>query len=241
MGAITDVLILGGTWAGDGDPVTKAFVTALDPRRFRARMVPYPADYGKQMSFAASRSAGMVALAKEVAITSGRVVLVGYSQGAGITGDFAAEVGSGFYPSLRGKVAACGLIADPLRPHRAALGADPGGYGILGQRPVSGIPTFWVAATGDPITSLSAGSPLRSVADLTEYWCLAGPSDFLKWGQSVVDMAGRKGWQRWWHTTTRHELADTVGWTRGYLADGRHTTAYVADGHCKALAAALMQ
>ncbi|NUS42448.1 MAG: cutinase family protein [Mycobacteriaceae bacterium] len=238
--AEVDVLILGGTWSSDGDPVTEAFSTALDPIWFRPRMVAYPADYGRQISYAASRTAGMNALAREVAASPNRVVIVGYSQGAGIAGDFAAEVGTGFYPGLRAKVAACGLIADPLRPHRTALGADPGGYGILGQRSIPHIPTYWVAAERDPITSLPAGSPLRSVADLTEYWCLASPGAFLKWGQSVVDRANRPaGWQRWWHSTGRKHVVDTVDWTRGYLVDGRHTTAYVAEGHCAALAEAV--
>lgn len=231
-----DVLILGGTWASGGDPVTESFAEALGTIRFRSRMVDYPADYGQQISYAASKTAGMRELARAVAECSNRVLVVGYSQGAGIAGDFAAEVGSGFYPSLRSKVAGCALIADPLRPHRAVIGSDPGGYGILGQRPVPGIPTFWAAAEGDPITALSAGSPLRSVADVTEYWCLASPAAFMRWGQSLVDVASRRSWQRWWQSSSRSEVADTVGWTRGYLVDGRHSNAYVTEGHCQRLA-----
>lgn len=236
-----DVLILGGTWSAEGDPVTDAFIAGLDPARFRPRMVAYPADYGKQVSFAASKSAGLSELARAVAQMPNQVVVVGYSQGAGIAGDFVAEVGSGFYPGLLTKVLACGLIADPLRPHRAVLGADPGGYGILGQREVDRIPTYWVAASGDPITALSAGSPLRTVADLTEYWCLASPGAFVKWGQSINDLAGRRGWQRWWSRTSPQELAETADWTRQYLIEGRHTNAYITEGHCRRLADALVE
>jgi hypothetical protein len=240
-GVTIDVLILGGTWASAGDPVTEAFAEALGTIRFRPRMVAYPADYGQQISYAASKATGMRELARAVAESSNRVLVVGYSQGAGIAGDFAAEVGTGFYPSLRAKVVACALIADPLRPHRATVGADPGGYGILGQRPVKGVPTYWAAAAGDPITALSAGSPLRGVADVTEYWSLASPVAFMRWGQSLVDVASRRSWQRWWVKSNRHELADTVGWTRGYLVDGRHSNAYVTEGHCEMLAKTVQQ
>jgi hypothetical protein len=224
---VIDALILGGTWSTAGDPVTEAFAKALDPLRFAPRIIDCPP---------AGKAAGMRALTRAVAESTNRVVIVGYSQGAGIAGDFAAEVGSGFYAALRSKVLACGLIADPLRPHLAALGPDPGGYGILGQREVSGVPTYWVAAGGDPITALSAGSPLRGVADVTEYWRLSSPVAFVRWGQTLVDAAARRSRHRWWAKSGGREPDETVSWTRAYLVDGRHSNAYVSEGHCDRLA-----
>jgi len=115
------------------------------------------------------------------------------------------------------------------------VGPDPGGYGILGQRQVSGVPTYWAAAIGDSITALSAGSPLRGVAEVTDYWSLASPVAFMQWGKALVDSAERRGIRRWF-TKSGQEPADTMGWTRGYLADGRHSKAYVTEGHCERLA-----
>lgn len=234
-----DVMILGGTWATVGDPVTESFAGALNPQRFRPFRVEYPADYRNQPNFAASRASAMRELARAVAESPNRVVVVGYSQGAGIAGDLAAEIGTGFYSSLKSKVVACALIADPLRPHRAVVGADPGGYGILGQRPVLGLPTYWAAATGDPITALAAGSPLRAAGDVADYWTLASPVAFMRWGQQLVDGTNKHGLLRRWGKSTGRDAAADSGWTRGYLVDGRHSSAYVSEGHCARLASAV--
>lgn len=234
-----DVLILGGTWSPEGDAVTSAFTNALDRRRFRPRMVEYPADYGQKVAYSHSKAAGWSALAHAVADAPNQVVIAGYSQGAGIAGDFAAEIGCGFYHGLRAKVVACALIADPMRPYGATLGPEPGGFGIAGQRPIVGIPNYTVAAIGDPITALPAGSPLRSLADLSEYWCLASPAAAMRWSQSLLDVAAQRRLQRWWLLRHRHGWGGTVPLARGYLFNGRHTNAYIDEGHCARLADAV--
>ncbi|PXX65409.1 PE-PPE domain-containing protein [Nocardia tenerifensis] len=233
-GEIIDVLIVGGTWNPHGDRVTAAFADALDPRRFTVRMVPYPADYGRHVAFADSVAAGRRALIEAIEATPNRVLLAGYSQGAGIAGDLAAEIGQGLLPQL--EVVACALIADPLRPAGRCLGKDPGGYGVIGQRNITGVPAYWVAAEGDPITALPTGNPLRLVADLSAYFSLSSPAAMVRWGQHIIDLATRRQLQRWWSPENWRAWGGAVAYARGYLFDGRHTEDYLRYGHARLLA-----
>lgn len=235
--ARVDVLMLGGTWSPRGDGIGATFARYLDPARFAPRFVEYPADHGRAMSYAESRAAGRQAMLAALDGTTGVVVLAGYSQGAAIAGDVAAEVGRGEldYPN----VVACALIADPLRPAGRFLGVDPGGYGIAGQRDVPGVPTYWAAAPGDPITALPAGNPLRSIADLSAYFSLASPHAAARWGRSLVDASTGRAMQRWWSFEHRRSWAGALAFARGYLFDGRHTDAYLLDGHLPRLAEAI--
>jgi len=232
-----DVLIVGGTWNPNGEGVTRTFADALDPDRFAHTMVPYPADYGTHVSYAQSVAVGRGALIQAIESASNRVVLAGYSQGAAIAGDVAAEIGRGGLAHL--EVVACALIADPLRPSGSCLGTDPGGYGIAGQRHITDVPTYWVAATGDPITALPSGNPLRSIADLSAYFSLSSPQAALDWGQSLIEAAARGQWQRWWSARNWRSWAGALAYARGYLFDGRHTDDYVRLGHAARLAEAI--
>ncbi|MFC4123714.1 PE-PPE domain-containing protein [Nocardia rhizosphaerae] len=233
-----DVLVLGGTWNPGGDGVTTAFTDALNTSMFRPRMVPYPADYGTTMSFTESVAAGKRALLAAIDRTPNLVVLAGYSQGAAVAGDVAAAIGRGEHPGL--EVLACALIADPCRPAGRYLGdTDPGGFGVVGERHIDGIPAYWAAAPGDPITALPAGNPLRTIADLSAFFSFASPSAAVRWAQRMLDTATRKQLQRWWSPANWREWAGAVAYARGYLFDGRHTDDYVRNGHARALAQAL--
>ncbi|GAA5102713.1 PE-PPE domain-containing protein [Nocardia iowensis] len=236
-GEVIDVLIVGGTWNSKGDPITAAFAEALDPRRFVVRMVPYPADYGRHVAFADSVAAGRRALIEAIEATPNRVLLAGYSQGAGIAGDLAADIGQGHFPHL--EVVACALIADPLRPAGRCLGSDPGGYGVVGQRDIANIPAYWVAAAGDPITALPAGNPLRLIADLSAYFSLSSPEAMVRWGHSLIEIATRRQLQRWWSPEHWRSWGGAVAYARGYLFDGRHTDAYLRHGLARLLAEAI--
>ncbi len=227
-----DVLIMPGTWNPDGDGISAAFADALNQKRFRPRVVSYPADYGRTMPYAESLAAGRRALIAAIDASPGRLVLAGYSQGAAIAGDVAASLGR----DELARVVACALIADPLRPMGKCLGADPGGYGIAGQRDVPNIPTYWAAAPGDPITALPAGNPLRSIADLSAYFSLSSPQAALRWGQSLLDAATRRQLQRWWSPQNWRSWSGAVAYARGYLIDGRHTEDYIRHGHAARLA-----
>ncbi|WP_051407498.1 PE-PPE domain-containing protein [Nocardia sp. CNY236] len=234
---VFDVLIVGGTWNSDGAGACQVFADALDPKRFAPRMVAYPADYGRQLSYADSVAVGRRALLEAAEAAERRVVLAGFSQGAAIAGDLAAAAGHGALPQL--EVVACALIADPLRPAGAGIDGDPGGYGIAGQRPITDIPAYWAAAPGDPITALPAGNPLRSIADLSAYFGLGSPEAMLRWGQSLLEVATRRRLQRWWSPRNWRTWGGAIAYARGYLFDGRHTDDYLRHGHARRLAEAL--
>ncbi|MGW6698827.1 DUF3089 domain-containing protein [Nocardia sp. NPDC055049] len=232
-----DVLILPGTGFPRGDGVSTAFADALDPSRFNPLIVTYPAEYGTPRSYAESRRIGRRALLAARPVRR-PFVLAGYSQGAGIAGDLAREIVEHMPGAVADHLVGCALIADPLRP---ITGGQPhrtlaGGYGIAGERPIYGVPTWWAAAPGDPITALPVGNPLRSIADLSEWWSLAGPDEIARWGADLVEKCRAGTYQRWWSLDNWRTWAGAMAYARGYLWDGRHTTDYLVHGHVQALA-----
>ncbi|WP_280448414.1 PE-PPE domain-containing protein [Nocardia brasiliensis] len=244
-----DVFWLPGTGFNTGpDGISAAFGAALDPTRFNFVPLRYPAAYGTAMSYAESVAAGRRILLDAVEASTHDAIIGGYSQGAGIAGDVAAQIWRSWPTD---PVVGCALIADPLRPRGAGISALPiaSGYGIAGERPIDGVfanrttPVWWVAAEGDPITSLPAGNPLRSIADLTEFMCLASPGDAHRWGADLVDRAVRGRWQRWWSPANVLSWGGALAYARGYLprpiGDGRHTQAYLDEGLAVGLAKAI--
>lgn len=231
-----DVLILPGTGFPRGDGISLAFADALDKSRFAPRIVRYVAAYGGlDMPYAQSRMAGRRALLE--AFQGRKIVLAGYSQGAGIAGDLAAEIVTSMPGSIADSVVGCALIADPYRPLGAGMPGRPiaPGYGIAGQRIVPGR-TWWAAAPGDPITALPPGNALRSVADLTEWWSLAGPAEVARWGEDLVEKCRGGAYQRWWSPVNWQSWFGAMAFARGYAIDGRHTADYLVHGHARALA-----
>ncbi|MFI8976851.1 hypothetical protein ACIGO9_28490 [Nocardia asteroides] len=233
-----DVLIMGGTWNPGGDPVTEAFARRLDPELFRVSYIGYPASYGGAgMPYAESVRIGKWALADAIDVSPNPVLLAGYSQGAGIAGDLASEIGAGMWPNL--EVVGAALIADPLRPAGHRIGEDPGGYGVAGERFIDSMPVWHAAASRDPITALPRGSMLRSLADFTAYWSMSSPQAMIRWGQSILDAAAQRRMQRWWSPINWIETADVTRQASAYLFEGRHTDAYIREGHCVRLADAV--
>lgn len=229
-----DVLIMGGTWNPGGDPVTEAFAQRLDPELFNYRYVPYPATYGGlDLPYAMSVEQGRQALVNATYNAPNPVLLAGYSQGAGIAGDVAVAVGSDPFSGL--EVVGAALIADPLRPSGWGV-AGINGYGIAGQRPISSMPAWWAVADRDPITALPEGSALRSLADFTAYWSMNSVEGFAWWGQSILDTATRQRYQRWWSPGNWRETGESLSHANAYLFEGRHTAAYISEGHCERLA-----
>jgi hypothetical protein len=237
---VIDVLLLPGTgYPHGGDGVCETFMRALDPAKFRARIVSYPATYGGlQLAYGDSCAIGRLVLLRAIGDTANKVVIGGFSAGAKIAGDVAAEIGRGEHPHL--EVLGCALIADPERPQGAGMPGRPiiGGYGIGGQREIEGVRTWWSAAVGDPITALGAGSPLRSIADLTEFFSVADPVAAQRWGADLLDRARRGRWQQWWNPMNWSTWAGAVRDAYNYLptGGGRHGPAYVLEGLCTALA-----
>jgi len=243
------VLSLPGTGFPDSaDPITADFHAQLDPTLFDIILVKYPATFGgAEDSYEVSRAAGAAAVYEALdALPSGTpVILSGYSQGAVVAGDVAADI---FMRQLsQYNVVAVALIADGYRP--SGVGLVPTGltmaegYGIAGQRDTAayGVPTFWVSAWGDPIASLPAGNPLRTVADLVGWYSLKTPADAVNWGAKMLDavVAGRL--QDWWAPWKWAGWAGALAFARGYLFDGRHTLDYIRLGYTRTLAGRLAE
>ncbi|GGK49682.1 hypothetical protein [Nocardia camponoti] len=170
-----DVLIMGASWASPRHRVTSAFAAALDPARFRPRLL------GNSGIGTTARTA----LLSELARRSGPVVLAGYAQGAAIVGDVAAQVCGDSSHSV--EIVGCALISDPYRPAGMSIGTDPGGHGILGQRSVGLVPTYWVATSGDLTTALPVDSALRMTAEACEYAELSTEEQMVGWARRLVD------------------------------------------------------
>lgn len=235
-----DFLWLPGTGFSAGpDGISSAFGAALDRSRFEFIPLRYPADFGVRMPYETSVIAGRQVLVNAIRATPNRVIIGGYSQGAAVAGSLAAAIGRGEYPDL--EVEACALIADPGRPPGAGCPGLPtaSGYGISGSMPVRGLPTYWAAAEGDPITALPAGNPLRSVADLTTWMSLGSPGDAQRWGADLLDRTRAGRWQRWWSIENRRSWGGAVAYARGYLVDGKHTLSYLNEGLAVGLAHAI--
>lgn len=238
-----DVLFLPGTGhGGGGDGVSEDFLSRLDRDRFNRKIVPYPATFGGlDEPYASSKVAGRMALIEAIRASFNKVVIGGYSQGAVIAGDLAREIADGLHPEL--EVAGCALIADGCRPRGGGVPQWPAteGYGIVGERGVWSdvFPTYWVAAVGDPITALPAGNPLRSVADLAEWFSLRSPADTARWATEMLVTASNGRAQAWWQPQHWRSWNSAIAYARGYLFDGRHGAAYISEGHTQALADAV--
>lgn len=238
-----DVLFLPGTGhGGGGDGISEDFLSRLDLHRFNAVIVPYPATFGGlEMAYADSKAAGRMALIEAIRASFNKVIIGGYSQGAVIAGDLAREIADGLHPEL--EVVGCALIADGRRPRGAGVPGHPPteGYGIVGERGIWSdvFPTYWAAAWGDPITALPAGNPLRSVADLAEWFSLRSPADTARWATEMLVTASNGRAQAWWQPQHWRSWNSAIAYARGYLFDGRHGAAYISEGHTQALADAV--
>lgn len=236
-----DVFMLPGTgWPHGGDGVTEDFLARLDTRRFRPVIVPYPAEFGQRMSYRESVEMGKTALREAVRATPNLAVIGGYSQGAVIAGDLAAEIGDGLHPEL--ELAGVALIADGARPVGGRIRTAPTeGYGILGERHINDedFPVWWAAAIGDPITALPVGNPLRTLPPIVEWMSVRTPNDVLLWGSKVLDAAVTRRFQPWWNPANWRTWNGALAYARGYLFDGRHGAAYINEGLNQALADAV--
>lgn len=232
------VLVVGGTgesYPGDRrtevSGLMKRVTDQLDPTRFVSQWVGYPAEYGVGMSYAESKEIGKRNLIKAIEDCPNVVIIKGYSQGAAIVGDLAAELH--LYPHL--EVCGVGLVADPERHPMQCFGPNPLGYGVAGKRLIreADRPVWSVAAMGDTICALPPGNPIRTIADLTEFMDFTDP---IAWGHRILK---RAKWQRWWDWRNWKTWAGAIAYARGYLFDNRHVMAYVWDGHLDRLAAAI--
>ena len=228
------VIAVGGTGETfDGDRRThitgmlSAVTKAMQGRiQFVEEWLPYPAVYAAPGgSYASSVGVGLRRLQLAVERSFEPVILLGYSQGGRVVGDFARAAALGEYGTqTRDRIVGVGMIADPNRDRRQLTGPPVKGYGVGGER---FIPTGWfgvhqISAEGDPISSLPAGNLIRVLADWSEFY---SPGKHDEW------LAGMR---------RKHEegkfqkvLRDPLGWfgaaayLKGYLYDRRHTSYHV--------------
>lgn len=184
---------------GIGEPMQGNMCSAvtrhLDPTRFRVREVPWPASYGvvplpMGPAFDESLRTGRELLLRMIDEDPNPVLLLGYSGGAALAGNVAAEVAAGKHPRL--EVVGCGLISDPFMPNWAS--PAPSIWGIAGHRTIHHqLPTFWAADPADAICCCPANSPLRTIADQTRAF---SASNLLGWGVDLVGRLQRQEWQQ---------------------------------------------
>ncbi|MFE5699952.1 hypothetical protein [Rhodococcus koreensis] len=221
---------------GIGEPMGDASMLAnvtkhLDDKRFRVVEVPWAASYGPVpapfgTSFDSSLSTGRTMLLDYIRRDPNPVVLLGYSGGAALAGDVAAEIGAWKHPDL--DVRAAGLISDPLRPY--SWGANVTGLpgrGIAGSRPISGAARVWhMADPADVITCCPLDSPLRTLADQSAALSLADPRS---WGWDLITRLRQGRWQatiRDWRNVPEvwRAYGAAIAGARGYL--GADHTSY---------------
>ncbi|MDF3308739.1 hypothetical protein P3H15_27350 [Rhodococcus sp. T2V] len=209
-------------------PMLANVTKLLDPKRFRSIEVPWSAQYGPVpaplgTAFDTSLREGRKILIDMIAADPYPVILKGYSGGAALVGNVAAEIARGEHPEL--DVRGVGLISDPLRPQ------DPWDpqerWGIAGSRPISRVwfPVWHCADPADAITNCPADSPLRTFADQSAAFSLADPR---AWGADLIWRLRTGRWQatiRDWRNV--HDVLRTYGQAindaEGYLT-GDHTS-----------------
>lgn len=212
-----------------GDDSMLAHVTKhLDPARFRTREVTWAASYGPVpglagVSFDMALREGRIRLLNMIADDRYPVVLLGYSGGAALAGNVAAEIARGDYPEL--DVRGVGLISDPLRPPDPWGSQEP--WGIAGSRPIARVwfPVWHCADPADVITSCPANSPLRTLADQSAAFSLADPRE---WGWDLIRRVRERRFQatiRDWRNVPEvwRAYGAAIDGVRGYLT-GDHTS-----------------
>ncbi|MDF3309786.1 hypothetical protein P3H15_32730 [Rhodococcus sp. T2V] len=227
-----------------GDESMLANVTKhLDPARFRVREVPWSAQYGPVpaplgSAFDTSLREGRKILLDMIAADPYPVILKGYSGGAALVGNVAAEIARGEHPSL--DVRGVGLISDPLSPRVV----NREGWGIAGSRWIGGsFPVWHMSDPADVIACCPVDSPLRTIADQTAAMSLADPR---AWGADLIGRLRAGRWQatiRDWRNipavlrTYGQAINDAEGYLTGdhtsyahrIYRDGRTYTQWLAD------------
>nr|WP_312870234.1 PE-PPE domain-containing protein [Gordonia asplenii] len=202
------VLVVGGT--GESGPDDRrsgvsgmlAHVTDNLDERFDAVWVGYPASYGpapswQGMAYEDSVAIGCENLAAAFAATGGRVMMLGYSQGAVVVRRFVARLARTEPAAVR-RIVGVGLVADPHQPSGVVEGCHGSGVAGPDDASVSGadaVPAYWVGAADDVICNASADSLIRDIADLTGNLGVNGTAALGSWVTSMWATLRRNGFQ----------------------------------------------
>lgn len=229
-----DLLWCDGTWSKPGarSAVSEALRKALAGTYVRFVYVDYPAAFGPatapgDLSPAESIRVGVTAMTRAIEQSPNRVVVGGYSQGAMIAVAVARDV-LPRRPDL--DVLAVATLGDPHQPVHAGRSGIAGALATPSQWP-----RFSVFAPGDPIADLSLGSPLRSIADMTEWMSIRDQRAQMNWAADVLDAVMRLQVQTWWQPWRWSDVNRAIDDARAYLGT-KHTTDYITGGHVKRLA-----
>ncbi|MGA9871099.1 MAG: cutinase family protein [Rhodococcus sp. (in: high G+C Gram-positive bacteria)] len=170
------VVSIPGTWesAATDDPynptanpaslllnVSRPLQNQFDPSRASVYTVPYVAQFSNpvafppdgQQSYNNSRAEGMATTKAELSRVAERCpltsyVLVGFSQGAVIAGDLAAEIGGGNGPVAADKVLGVTLIADGRRDGTSGVDIGPPVDGVGAEVALGGLDLPGITMTG---------------------------------------------------------------------------------------------
>lgn len=145
-------------------------------------------------------------------------ILLGYSGGAQVAGNVAAQIGEGWHPALT--IRAVVLISDPSRHKSQIIGVNRGGQGILGGRYIKSdrFQVLQFSAPGDPISELPEGNALADLAQLITSLSLV---DVPAWMEDLRRKALKGALQIWKRSGV--DWWNAYKWSLGYTAHGRHT------------------
>ena len=194
------VLVCRGIGESKPSPMLSNVTRLLDPKRFVVKEVPWSASYGSVpapfgSSFDTSLREGRTLLLRMIKDDPNPVILLGFSGGAALAGNVAAEIGRGEHPQL--VVNGVGLISDPLRhtlnTNDKVTGWGTDKFGIAGARAiVANFPVWSMADPADVITCCPVNSPLRTISDQSAAFSLIDPK---AWGWDLVERLRQQRWQ----------------------------------------------
>lgn len=202
------VVVIPGTWessAGD-DPyspsanpnslmlkISKPLQDAFPDSRADVYTVPYVAQFrnptnpaDRTTDYNTSRAQGAQRARAEIQRVAGKCpltgfVLMGFSQGAVITGDIASDIGNGRGPIAADQVLGVGLIADGRRQPGEARSVGPNPNGVGAEVALGG---FGGIVPGIAMTGARSGG-FGDLKDKT--WSLCAPGDLICDSPTIVN------------------------------------------------------
>lgn len=218
---------------GIGEPMSKntlqTVTDRLDRNRFKVIELVWSASFGPVPSkdgdsFGVSVSQAEATLRKLILDQPGPVILIGYSGGAQVVGNVAADAAL-HRPSIREKIIAVGLISDPSRHTVQIVGQNRGGQGIMGGRyiPEDHFKVWQLSAWGDPISEQPNIRALEDLAAGIEFWSLKDPGAWM----DDIKRKAFAGRLRFWEPRSLASWGLAYQWSLGYTRDRRHNSYHV--------------
>lgn len=227
---IVTVIVARGIGETKGRGILSYVTRKLDPEKFRVFELDWTAGYGPVpeimgKSFEDNLKLGIHDLNLMLMGIDGPVVLLGYSGGAQLMGDWTNQA---TVVQLSKIIGVC-LIADPSMPN---LGHNPAQrYGIRGERKLPGhLNKQWYAHRLDAIPLSfpdypNVANPLRKLAKASANFSLG---DRTSWMSAVLDLRGPSIWDRIRRPADLEWIAKAYEKAKydleGYLLRGDHTS-----------------